>query len=449
MHSATPPNFIDINTALTRLNLEVNVMGVVTDFLVPGPSRGRDWMSTFSISDLSYAGTSDDGLKVRFFRPMASEMPAITGTGDVVLLRGLKIKVWSGMTIGLSTHGTSWAVFPAASIPAQTPSSAVSLVNIKELRAPAPNASEMQYAISLCNSRDRSAFSELLSLPTDAAKAPLSSGVQLATRDWRDKFSLIKDLSIGSYHDLVGQVLKIYPDNGRVELYITDYTSNSLLFYYERNIDDADLSGREGDEFNYASRNSVKRKWAGPFGKMTLTVTLWPPHSYFGQHDVKENDFVHLRNVHIKFSKDSKMEGVLHSDRRYPDRIDVTILKHDEDDDRVKEVLRRKRDYSKYFSIKTVNAVNQSNALKRKEMGDDKPFSNNQAKKRRKREKEQLSKAKQHYGEEGSDKEKDLGHARTGKSRKHRTPDDSLPLQSPQTELNKNSKFWKNFPRSF
>lgn len=438
MSSTIPRGFLEINSALSRLNAEVNLMGVVTDFLAPCISRGTDSMSSFSIADSSYGGVYDDGLKVRFFRPLASEMPAIRGTGDVVLLRGIKVKEWKGMTIGLSTRGTSWVVFPAESIPTKAPLSAVQLKNVKQARGLAPTLCEMQYAISLCNSRDRSTFTAPSFPPTGSAVAPLPLDPP-STVQWRDKFSLVKDVNVDTFYDLVGQVVRLYPTSGRVELYFTDYTGNCLLWNYLEP-DDGDGSGREGDEYNYSAGNSAKRKWNGPYGKMTLTVTLWGNNACFGQQHIKENDFVHLRNVHIKWSKDAKVEGSLHADRRYPDRIDVTILANNEDDNRVKDVLRRKRDYQKKLNNKAGDSARQTKAFKRKGMEDDKPLSKTQARKKQKRKQESkhLARSKDH-GEEGqSEKENDAGEDRGCRFREKQTLDHRSPPQ--KQELNNNSK---------
>ena len=436
MSSAIPRGFLEINSALSRLNAEVNVMGVVTDFLPPCTSRGTDMMFSFSIADTSYGGVYDDGLKVRFFRPLASEMPAIRGTGDVVLLRGVKIKEWSGMTIGLSTRGTSWVVFPAASIPEIAPSSVVQLKNVKEARGLAPTPSEMHYAITLCNSRDRSTFTSSSSPPTGSAVTPLHPDAP-PTQQRRDKFSLVKAVYVDTFYNLVGQVVKLYPCDGRVELYITDYTENRMLWNYPEP-DSDDGSGREGDEYNYTAGHKAKKKWNGPYGQMTLTVTLWGNNAYFVQQHIKENDIVHLRNVHIKFSKDSKVEGALHSDRRYPDRIDVTILKNHEDDDQAKDVLRRKRDYWKSFNNKAEDRACQAKALKRKGIGDDKPLSKTQARKKRKQESKRLGCSKEQGEEEQSDKENDVGKDRHGRFGKKQTREHH---SSPERqELNNNGE---------
>lgn len=387
-----PPKFIDLDTALKRLKTNVNIIGVVTDFQAPAPSRGTDWMCTFSLADSSYGGVYDDGLRIRFFRPMESEMPAITGKGDVVLLRLIGIKEWSGMTMGISNRETTWTIFPAAGIPTAMPSSQLHLRHVKEPRATFPNLIEMQYAFSVCNARDRSTFSVSDITPASTLGAGPFSGSPHPNPIRRDKFTLVKDAMTGMYYDLVVQVVKIYTHNDRIEVYVSDYTSNNLLFNYEWGHDDSDASGREGDEYNYAPGNPSLNKWNGPCGKMTLTVTLWPPHANFGRENLKENDFVHLRNVHIRWSKDLKIEGGLHTDRRCPDRIDVAILTNNENDDRVKDLLRRKRAYAKKFQEQSEALVAQSRATKRKEMNDGASLSKTQARKKRKREeKEQLS----------------------------------------------------------
>ena len=436
MSSALPRGFQDINSALSKLNAEVNLMGVVTDFLAPVPSRGTDLMSSFSIADPSYGGVYDDGLKVRFFRPLASEMPAIRGTGDVVLLQNIRIKEWSGMTVGLSTRTTCWVVFPAESIPARAPSSAVlQIKNVKAARAIAPTPSEMHYAISLCNSRDRSTFTIPSSPATELAVTPKSFDAPSTVRS-RDKFSLLKDVKVETFYNLVSQVVRLYPNNGRVELYVTDYTKNCLVWDYpEPDIGNED--GREGDVYSYTAGSSMNKKWNGPYGKMTLTVTLWGNNAYFVQQHIKENDFVHLRNVHIKWSRDAKVEGALHNDRRYPDRIDVTVLKS-VDDDRVKDVLRRKRDYWKKFNNQVEDNAHQSKACKRKGMEDVKTLSKNQARKRRKQESKQVGRPNNQSEEDQGDKENDIGEDRDRRSKKKQTLDHPPPTQKP--ELNNNGK---------
>ena len=398
MPSKIPSGYEDLYSASNRLNASVNVIGVVTDVRSPCKSRGRDWVCTFSITDFTYE-EAEEGLLVRFFRPMKMELPKIQGTGDVVILRHIKIIEWSGRTIALSSKTTSCVVFASDSIPEKAPPK-FQLTYTKDPTSAAPLPAEMEYAIFLCNSRDRSQFRKLIE--THSHNAGTSSPTHSAPQRSRDKFSLIKDVEPDKYYDLVGQVVKIYPSNGNVELYLTDYTVNSKLFLYEWGLSAAeDVKPREGDEFGYASRKNASRKWPGPFGQLTLTVTLWSPHCYFAQSYVKENDFVHLRNVRIRNSKGDRVEGSkgdrvegsVHTDGKYPDKVDVSILTDHENDERVKNVLRRKREYTERFKVQSQDFINKVRE-KRKSEDDEKHMSKAQSRKKKKQQKEQESMVK-------------------------------------------------------
>ncbi|KAL9126103.1 MAG: hypothetical protein Q9217_004790, partial [Psora testacea] len=393
MSSAIPPHFIDLCSASSRTSEDVNVMGVVTDHMPISKTKGPDWTCTFSLADHTHGilgQMGEEGLKVRLFKTVASDLPEIQGTGDVVVLRNVKVKEWNGMTLAISTYGSSWTVVAAASIPEKAPpSQALQLQYPKMTNAPPLSRPEMLYAIELCNANDRKLYKSTASEPINTTSSTAHSASP-ATQDRKDKFSLIKNLQISMYYDLVGQVIKIFPSNDRVELYITDYTGNNLLWNYNLEYSEG---AREGDEYGYVPRNNENKKWPGPWGKQTLTVTLWSPHSYFAQSNVKVDDFVHLRNVHIKWSKDAKMEGVLHSDRRYPDRIDVTIMKDHEANTQVKDVLRRKRDYWSKHKKQLPRSDEETRGTKRKGREDSKELSKGQARKKRKQEREQAAKA--------------------------------------------------------
>ena len=390
MASTVPPGFVDLHTAFMRPDTELNVMGVVMDYLPPAKSRGSDWMSTFTIVDNT---TSYTGEKARYFRAQETDLPSFRSTGDVVMLRKVKIKDWSGMKLVLSGRSSTWTVFHQVSIPISIPEIQPILDLSKLAVVPEPTIPETRYAITLCNSQDRSSYSARISqnismdTGTPNTSTSASSGPRL-------KFSLIKDVGISSYYDVVGQVVKLYPDDIKTELYITDYTPNGLLYNYEWGRGADDGAAREGDAYDYAPR-ATKKNWQGPFGKLTLSVTLWSPHSGWTQANVKEGDFVFLRNVHIKYSRDHKIEGVLHSDRQWPERVDVSVLdgKHNADD-RVKDVLRRKRDYMKKFEHQSKDFVDEIRGQKRKEGNSAKPLSSAQLKKKRRQERKESEQEK-------------------------------------------------------
>ena len=432
MASKVPSGYKDLYSASTHINTDVNVIGVVTAVRTPNKTKGSDWVCTFSISDSTYS-ESEEGLLVRYFRPMETELPKIQGTGDVVILRHIKIKEWSGITMAMSSKTTSWAVFNSDSIPEKAPPR-FQLVCIKDLRAPTPLPAEMEYAISLCNSRDRNMFRKV-SEPNSYTRSTLSSQghsiVQASVpQSSRNKFSLIKDVETNNYYDLVGQVVKLYASNGNVELYITDYTSNSLLYNYEWGLSAVeDATPREGDEFDYAPRrNSASHsKWPGPFGRHTLMVTLWPPHCDFAQSNVKESDFVYLRNVFIRCNKKARVEGSIHTDKKYPDKVELKILKDHRDDDRIKNILRRKIEYSEKFKAQSESFINDVRGQKRRLGGDGKHMSKAQARKKKKQQKEQASRPKS----------KAQGIERSDESN---SEDVIIPPYPSKQDLNKNSK---------
>jgi len=363
MASGLPAGFVDLQTASERLNQDLNIMGVVVDFLPPTRSRGTDFMSTFSLAD-STLGAYDDGLKVRYFRPMESEHPSIQGTGDVVILRTVRVKFWSGMKIALSGHHTGWTVFPAAAIPERAGLGNAKIDHRKSTRMLPPTVSETLHAITLCNSKDRSGFTAPIALKTTTdANSPVV--VSSAAVSPKDKSCLIKDVKIDSFYDVVGQVVRKHSANGRCELYVTDYTSNNLMYNYEWGRSEEEAIARDGDEHGYLPKRTKNRHWPGPWGKMTLQVALWLPHSDFAMHSVKDEDWIHLRNLRIKLGQDGKLEGCLHTDRRYPDRVDVTVLNYD--DDRVMDVIRRKRDYWTKAEAQRSEFVDLARGQKRKQ----------------------------------------------------------------------------------
>ncbi|KAI4160374.1 MAG: hypothetical protein LQ342_005785 [Letrouitia transgressa] len=437
MSSSTPQDYVALSSISKYLNSPVNLMGLVTDVMPATRSKGTDWMSSFRLTDSTIY---DDGVKIRFFREREDQLPRIQGTGDVAILQKVRISSFCGMTIGLSNKNTNWVVFHAMGIPESLPSHSLQLGHIKGPGARSPTQQEMAYAIELYNSRDRASYTSLYtnnqpqihnqSSPkqADSSGPPTLPAAQTVTAPVnfarRDKFTLIKDAQIDIFYDLVGQVVKIYPNNGIVELYVTDYTSNSLLYNYVWAQAEEEIS-REGDPYGYIPTTSRNRSWPGPFGKMTLTVTLWPPHSHFAQENVKENQFVFLRNTRVRYSKDAKMEGSMHTDQRDMGRIGVTIIK-DHSDERVKNVLRRKLEYTKRFKEQTAKFIDQARGEKRKQEGA--PLSKSAKRKRRKQQQQTM-------------RQKDKNQKPQSEA-EQQTPNSSPPPARPEKhDLNKNSMY--------
>ena len=361
MEGKVPSGFLDLSTASTKRNSELfGVIGIVTDVMPARATMGKDWMFTFSLSDSSVFGA---GQKVRFFKP-ERDMPPVHEPGDIVVLYHVKTMVNYGAPIIVSGPSTRWTVFHSGSVPERVPQHGAPIRNSRSPSTPTPNQEELSYIVFLNNSRDPEKFSK-----------PLSEEAKQSMMKPREKFSLIKDLCTNSFYDLTGLVVKLFQSGERMELYITDYTTNSFLYNYTGG-DDYD------DGMEYSTRMS--RQWRGPLGKATLQVTLFPPHSYWVSKHIREMQYVSVRNVHIKNNRDANglIEGVLHEDRKNENRIDVSAI-DPSTDDRAKDVLRRKRDYEKSLKKGIVDPTIGPTAEKK--------LSKSQAKRKRAREKQEAN----------------------------------------------------------
>lgn len=214
-------------------------------------------------------------------------------------------------------------------------------------------SSEKEYGLSLLGDESGTAATPTVAGHSRSEARSFSSATSKQSTPYNQKTNskrrcmLLKDVSCGTFVDLFGQVVKTFSEGHRFLLYVTDYTHNKGLFNYAVP-DDGDGS-RDGDEFNYIGR--ARRKWPGPYGKMTIQITLWDPHAFFARQHVKEEDIIFLQNVNIKPDRHSgRIEGSIHTDRLYPDKLYIRVLDDSDSEDRVKELIKRKRQYWKKFN---------------------------------------------------------------------------------------------------
>lgn len=255
------------------------------------------------------------------------------------------------MGVVANTDNVSWAIF-------RQPEGSESLVMPAcSLYSPPITFEEKAYAHSLLNSI---ALAEP-QVPASQSKgqaAETSAEAKPTSAKTRDRFSLIKAVTPNSFADLVVHVVKTWYDDNTVNLYVTDYTVNKGLFNYDDDKSDEEEEeeegGRTGDSFGYLGNSTrANRIWRGPHGKMTLQVTLWDPHSSFAKQNVYEDSYVVLSNVHIKSERQhGRTEGVMHTDRVYPDKVQVRVLDDEDDDPRFVELKKRKREHWKQNRLK-------------------------------------------------------------------------------------------------
>ncbi|RHZ52370.1 telomere-binding alpha subunit central domain protein [Aspergillus thermomutatus] len=327
---------VDIATALSSSGL-VSVIGVVVDVFEGVFQSSRSRCITFTLKDTDFGnGHVWDGLKIKYFKDNENHLPPVR-VRDVILLRNISIRKFKGRPLGVAPDGATipWAIFrPEPDSP--------------PICGPLPfepSYSEKSYALSLIDKSSnfktfRNTSTEINAPPTrQSVKSVASAPQSNANR----RFSLIKDVKERTFVDLIGEVVKIFTnDSEKVALYLTDYTTNEALHNYTVEANNA----REGDEYAYQPRS--KKQWPGPAGRMTLQMTLWEPHACFAREHLKEGSIVRLRNVHIKRSRveGAPLEAAMHCDRQNPDEMNIRLI-HAENDERGRELLRRRKEYWK------------------------------------------------------------------------------------------------------
>jgi hypothetical protein len=178
----------------------------------------------------------------------------------------------------------------------------------------------------------------------------------------KEKFSVLKDIEPGTFYDLIVKVARRPHDQGdRITLWVTDYTKNPAFYCFpERK--NSGLAEREGDPYGYCSKfsntgNITTAPDAIP-GQLSLQITCYEPHaSAIREEAIDKGAWVSIRNVQVKYgSNQANLEGFLREDLEYGAKIGITQLDLEElrrkeliptTDQRLRDALRRNRDYDK------------------------------------------------------------------------------------------------------
>ncbi|KAF7909406.1 uncharacterized protein EAF01_003124 [Botrytis porri] len=323
----------------------VNVIGFVMDHQPPIKTKGTDFKCSFQIKDYS-SRFERFGLRMSVFST-EDKMPRIQKPRDAVLIRSAKVQLRNGEIQLLSHFSTEYHILCAEDIPkAIFPVTKASWISTPPARCRRPEPIETKYVVWSNQHLDEVEFPGTQEFQEKAKKA-----LQV-----RDKFSLLKDVKDGSFHDIIGEVRKIYgANNDMVTVYFTDYTAHSKFYNYTLpGLSSVVTEGRDGDEYGYikAKPKDEAKEWKGPFGKMTIQLTLFDAHAMFiREENIKEGQWLRLTNVQFKLGNAGLIEGKLRGDRGASDgKVQVEIMKTSEDpqnnDPRWKDCLRRKRDWT-------------------------------------------------------------------------------------------------------
>jgi len=362
-----PTGFISIAEAQSKRDgKEYDIIGVCTDYLPPAQSGGTDLTTKLTLWDVSCldgSGVGHDGMTVRFFAKNMWQLPRAEEVGDVLVLRNVRTKNYrnGSQWFGLSSFDTKWNTIPGGALLA---GDEANLADIQERTAydgrsstdakqgPPPTIQVLKYAQEILQIKDPATLrGPPKSTALDQATIIKANGGQPPAM--AQKLRLLKDLADPHDHDgyqfvdLVGEVRRVYHGGNPVEVRVTDYTENALLFNYTH-------EGQEGCA-------STTNYWPGPWGQMTITVCAWDEHAEhlrqmaFKQ-EIQVGMYVRMKNVQIKLDRNGGMmqghiRGVPGSSRSSLEFLRPREAEADKD---LKDLLRRRRDYNIAVKAKSI-----------------------------------------------------------------------------------------------
>ncbi|RDL39800.1 uncharacterized protein BP5553_04140 [Venustampulla echinocandica] len=381
-----PPGFKSIREIKDMPNDQVKkgtfvgVIGFLKDYQSPIQTRGTDYKCTLEIIDLSVKFEAF-GMKINIFWPL-KHLPSIFGPSDVVLVRNAKVQMYGGAITLLANKVSEFHILQHSRVPRDlslaldAPWSSASPSKTKR-----PNVTETKYVIS-ANKHVGD-----LDLPSDTefqVKAAQASTV-------KDKFSLMKDLKPDCFYNILGEVIKVYDNNSeRITVYMSDYTPNNKFYNYAWG-ENPPPNDRDEDEYRYVKRkprSETDQAWPGPYGKLSIQLTVFDENAEFFREKVKENHWVLLRNVQIKDTS-GYLEGKLRGDRdRFEGKVQVEVIKwsaeDEQNDPRWEEAVARKHAWwQKFKTQKKAILSEDASGDKRKAPGGDAMNSKKRRKERR------------------------------------------------------------------
>lgn len=341
--NSLPSGFISIRDILDRKrgvgNL-LNVVGVVKDFRTPVPTRRSDWKCEIRLCDDSAEDASSNSIAINIFRP-ENEMPD-PSLGDVIVLYQAKLQSHSD-TLSLVTHWTTdMYLYSANQIP-RPPEGALKALRPQQRKTThTPGQTVHEYVSSLYHSIDKK------SLPSEAEFQDMKSKSANAS----DKFKELKDVRDSTFADVIVQLVRQpYDTSDKITLWVSDFTENDSFFHFAFKGFGGD-GGQAPDPFGYGVNlpcgAGTGGEWKGPFGKRSMQVTCFEPHtSFIREQGLSKGSWVMLRNLHIRYGHNAaNLEGYLRSDWKiHIAQMDITDT--EAPDPRLKEAVRRKRDYER------------------------------------------------------------------------------------------------------
>lgn len=291
--------------------------------------------------------------------------------------------MYMGSVSLLANFSSEIHILPASKIPTSlSGTSNASWRSYPPHKGKRPTSTETAYVIGA------NGYVEELALPSTIE----FQGRSMYAMNVKDKFALLKDVKPDRFYNILGEVVQVY-DNGSYDcltVHLSDYTANSE-FYNHAWGGSPTTNGRDGDEHGYIkSRPKTTKDWPGPYGKMSIQLTLFDGHAAFVREQVKDKEWVLLRNVQIKYgNQGGRLEGFLRGDRHtFEGKVQVEVMKQsedpDENDSRWKEAVSRKYQWEKKFNKEKQDLLDEAAGKKRKQ-DDEPPKANSKTRRKEKR----------------------------------------------------------------
>ncbi|KND93803.1 hypothetical protein TOPH_01771 [Tolypocladium ophioglossoides CBS 100239] len=387
-----PSGFVTVRDLLDgkhSVGSKVNVIGVVTDFRAPIPTRGKDWKCQIRIYDQSIEYDSSESLLLNIF--WSQENMPDAGCGDVIVILAAKVQQYHSESISLCTNWTTDIhMYRASKIPEPPKEASVALRSSNRKQTSVPSEAELVFVPVLYHTIDKER------LPAEAEFEVMRE----RSNNVKDKFRELKDVRDGSFADTVVQIVRDPYDLGdKFTLWVSDYTENQFFFHFSFTGGNA-AEGQVGDPFGYTAKFSngqQKAEWTGPFGKRSMQVTCYEPHaSVIRNQGLSNGSWVCLRNMQFKVGHNgSNLEGYLREDRgAHGIKINIVPLNPTEDPESVspqlKNAIRRRRDYekAKKGQLKDIAEAAKAGHKRKADMGldtEEPPKMNAEARRRAKR----------------------------------------------------------------
>ncbi|KAH8891387.1 hypothetical protein GQ53DRAFT_746904 [Thozetella sp. PMI_491] len=380
-----PPGFYCIRDILEEAGpgegQMTNLVGMVKDVRLPAPTNGTDFKCTITLFDLS-TEESGDAIIFNLFRS-EKEMPEVTNR-DIILLFMVKIQRFRGGSLSLiANFSTSICVYTASKIPPAPKSATVALQPSARPRKREPTQREVDYVSYLYHQIDKD-----YTVDDEEFQARAQASLNV-----KNKFSLLQDVRDETFYDIIAQVARDPYDAGdKVTLYVSDYTENKLFFHYTYD----GLRELAGGEAPGHSQSGLTQ-WSGPYGKRVMQITVYEPHASFVRSTVRATQWLLLNNLQVKFGHNAvNLEGFLREDRdSMGGKLNVSILETqgdpDQIDPRLKEAVRRLREYKRRYKDELMKLEQLTSAKRKGDEGldsddtDKRKKSNSKAKRARRR----------------------------------------------------------------